>query len=65
MIDQLTSIILYADNVSLLFKVKRNDKKYSIINDTLELLDDWFSINNLMLNACKTKGIKLTLLNVN
>lgn len=63
-IEKLTNIVLFADDTSILFHVKRNEKKHDFMNNTLKLLFNWFSVNNLVLNPTKTKCIKFSLPNV-
>lgn len=64
MVQSLSDIVLFADDTSLLFKVDRKTDKIDEVNDTLSKLLEWFTANNLLLNAKKTKCIKFTLPNV-
>lgn len=57
-------IVLFADDTSLIFKVKRQENNFDVVNDALSTIVDWFTANNLLLNAKKTKCIKFTLPNV-
>lgn len=59
-----TNMVLFADDTSLIFKVKRNKQCYDDINKTLMELKNWFTVNNLVLNAKKTKCVKFSLHNV-
>lgn len=53
-------IILFAGDTSLSIKIDKKNYDISKINLSLSLIN---SVNNLMLNAKKTKDIKLTLIN--
>ncbi|KAG7296652.1 hypothetical protein JYU34_000923 [Plutella xylostella] len=64
MVEKLTNIVLFADDTSLLFKVKRRENNFNEINSILSDIHDWFTVNNLLLNSKKTKCIKFTLPNV-
>lgn len=64
MVENLSKIVLFADDTSLIFKVSRLTHNYDEINDTLRRIHDWFTINNLSLNAKKTKCVKFVLPNV-
>ena len=57
-------IVLFADDTSLIFKVDRKQDNYNFINGSLQSIVNWFTVNNLLLNAKKTKCIKFTLPNV-
>lgn len=57
-------IVLFADDTSLIFKVNRKENRFESINDALSTVLNWFTANNLLLNAKKTKCIKFTLPNV-
>lgn len=57
-------IVLFADDTSLIFKVDRKENDINTINDALSTIVKWFTANNLLLNAKKTKCIKFTLPNV-
>lgn len=60
----LCDVVLFADDTSLIFKVDRNRQNFDDINGTLSMVTDWFTTNNLVLNAKKTKCIKFALPNV-
>jgi hypothetical protein len=62
MVREMSEIVLFADDTSLLFKVDRNDAKASetVINSALDRVFDWFSVNSLALNAKKTNCIKFS-----
>jgi hypothetical protein len=57
-------LVLFADDTSIIFKVKRNQGSFSEINNVLSSIVHWFTINNLLLNAKKTKCIRFSLPNV-
>ena len=57
-------VVLFADDSSLIFKVDRNGQNFDNVNDALLQVTHWFTVNNLVLNAKKTKCIKFTLPNV-
>jgi len=57
-------IVLFADDTSLLFKIKRQLLNYDEVNNALSKVVHWFNINNLVLNEKKTKCIKFTTPNV-
>lgn len=56
-----TDMILFADDTSLIFKTDRKSLNVSNLNNSLNVLSDWFATNNLLLNAAKTKCLKFTL----
>ena len=60
----LCDIVLFADDTSLIFKVKRNKINYDEMNSALSNNLYWFDINNVMLNADKTKYTDFPLPNV-
>lgn len=62
--DTGTNIVLFADDTSLIFKINRKDMDIVEPNNTLHVLSDWFSANNLLLNAGKTKCIRFSAPNV-
>lgn len=64
MVEEMAHIVLFADDTSLLFKVDRKDNMLSTPNGTLTMVSEWFTANNLVLNAKKTKCLKFTLPNV-
>ena len=57
-------IVLFADDTSLLFKLKRRQLVIDNVNNALSEIVRWFSANNLLLNGTKTKCIKFTTPNV-
>ena len=57
-------VVLFADDTSLIFKVDRNRQDFDDVNSALSMVTDWFTTNNLVLNAKKTKCIKFALPNV-
>ncbi|KAA5586706.1 hypothetical protein F3H14_35810, partial [Pseudomonas aeruginosa] len=57
-------VVLFADDTSLLFKIKRHLEDYDDVNDAILRVVHWFSVNNLLLNNKKTKCIKFTTPNV-
>ncbi|CAH2236702.1 jg20920 [Pararge aegeria aegeria] len=57
-------IVLFADNTSLMFKIKRRELALDDVNNYLAKVVQWFEANNLVLNENKTKCIKFTLPNV-
>ena len=57
-------VVLFADDTSLIFKVDRNRQNFDNVNTALSQVTHWFTVNNLVLNAKKTKCIKFTLPNV-
>lgn len=57
-------IVLFADDTSLLFKIKRQMLSYNDVNNALSNVVHWFNINNPVLNEKKTKCIKFTTPNV-
>jgi hypothetical protein len=63
-IPNLCDIVLFADDTSLVFKVDRKSSDYSGVNNTLVKVLDWFTTNNLLLNAKKTKCVRFALPNV-
>ena len=64
MVQNLSNIVLFADDTSLIFKITRKTPDYDDINNTLQQIHSWFTANNLVLNAKKTKCIKFNLPNV-
>ncbi|GBP36130.1 Probable RNA-directed DNA polymerase from transposon BS [Eumeta japonica] len=57
-------IVLFADDTSLLFKVKRQQPTYDDVNNAISKVEKWFTANNLLLNEMKTKCIRFSLPNV-
>lgn len=64
MITKHSDIVLFADDTSLIFKIKRNISNTDEVNNTMALLLNWFTVNNLSLNAKKTNCIRFSLPNV-
>lgn len=65
LVNKFCDIILFADDTSLLFKLNRTcvNIDLSDVNNTLDIMYRWFSANNLMLNASKTKCVRFSLAN--
>lgn len=63
-VERMSDIVLFADDTSLIFKIGRRDNDLIEPNNTLNLVSNWFSANNLLLNAGKTKCIRFSLPNV-
>jgi hypothetical protein len=57
-------LVLFADDTSIIFKVRRQQSDFNEINDVLSSIVHWFTTNNLLLNAMKTKCVKFSLPNV-
>lgn len=57
-------IVLFADDTSLLFKLKRQQTVFDDVNNALSKVVNWFNVNNLLLNETKTKCIKFVTPNV-
>ncbi|CAG9789776.1 unnamed protein product [Diatraea saccharalis] len=51
-------------DTSLIFNIDRNKYNFDDVNNALSRVLSWFTVNNLQLNAKKTKCIKFTLPNV-
>lgn len=64
MVQNMSEIVLFADDTSLIFKINRQEKQFDNANITLSHVLNWFTANNLVLNSKKTKCIKFTLPNV-
>lgn len=64
MVRDLSRIVLFADDTSLIFKVNRQTKDIDDVNCALSRIHAWFTANNLVLNSKKTKCIKFQLPNV-
>ncbi|GBP84139.1 Probable RNA-directed DNA polymerase from transposon BS [Eumeta japonica] len=64
LVKDVHEIVLFADDTSLLFKVKRQQLTYDDVNNAISKVEKWFTANNLLLNEMKTKFIKFSLLNV-
>lgn len=64
MVENLSKIVLFADDTSLIFKVDRHAHNYDEVNNTLGQIHSWFTANNLVLNEKKTKCVLFTLPNV-
>lgn len=54
-------VVLFADDTSLLFKVKRRQHSFDEVNNAISEIVDWFTVNNLLLNEKKTKCVYFTL----
>ena len=63
-LKNMCDVVLFADDTSLIFKVGRNRDHFDEVNSALNEVTKWFTANNLVLNAKKTKCIKFTLPNV-
>ncbi|CAK1577859.1 unnamed protein product [Parnassius mnemosyne] len=57
-------IVLFADDTSLIFKLKRQSFKCDEVNNAISKLVHWFNVNNLHLNGNKTNCVKFTTTNV-
>lgn len=57
-------IVLFADDTSLIFKLKRQQPVTDDVNNALSKIVHWFSVNNLLLNEKKTKCIRFLTPNV-
>lgn len=57
-------IVLFADDTSLIFKIKRQLVNFDEVNNALSKVVHWFNVNNLLLNGNKTKFIKFSTPNV-
>lgn len=64
MLQKLCGVVLFADDTSLLFNVDRRNPNTVKLNEILDMIAKWFSINNLLLNVKKTKCLKFSLPNV-
>lgn len=64
MVQNLAKIVLFADDTSLIFKVNRQTQNVDDVNNALLRIQDWFTVNNLVLNSKKTKCIRFSLPNV-
>ncbi|CAF4944024.1 unnamed protein product [Pieris macdunnoughi] len=58
MVERKHQKVLFADDTSLIFKIKRQITNFDDVNNALSSIVHWFSMNNLLLNAKKTKCIK-------
>ncbi|GBP43607.1 Probable RNA-directed DNA polymerase from transposon BS [Eumeta japonica] len=54
-------IVLFADDISLLFKVDIHQPAFDEVNSTISEIVEWFSINNLPFIERKTKLVKFYL----
>lgn len=50
MMQNLSEIVLFADDTSLIFKVKRQEEHLTDVNSAISRAMDWFTANNLVLN---------------
>ena len=57
-------IVLFADDTSLIFKIKRQQLTCDEVNKAISEVVNWFTVNNLLLNAKKTKCLNFSLPNV-
>lgn len=57
-------LVLFADDTSLIFKVKRQQSVFDDVNDAICDVVDWFTVNNLLLNEKKTNCLRFALPNV-
>ncbi|CAF4832932.1 unnamed protein product [Pieris macdunnoughi] len=64
-VKELHEIVLFADDTSLLFKVKRRNPSLDNVNSAISSVVHWFNTNNLNLNEKKTKCVKFVTTNVN
>ena len=55
---------MFADDTSLIFNVDRTKDNYDDVSNDLSQVHEWFTMNNLLLNATKTKCVKFALPNV-
>jgi Reverse transcriptase (RNA-dependent DNA polymerase) len=62
--EKFCDVVLFADDTSLIFKYDRNKVNFDDVNNALTEIVSWFTVNNLQLNANKTKCIKFALPNV-
>lgn len=62
--QEFCKIVLFADDTSLIFNINRSTNNFDDVNDALAQILKWFTINNLQLNAKKTKCINFVLPNV-
>ena len=62
--ENLCEIVLFADDTSLIFKTNRQKLVFDDVNNILSEILYWFTSNNLLLNAKKTKCVKFTMPNV-
>lgn len=60
-VKDLSNIVLFADDTSLIFEVNRKSNSFEHVNSTLSKVQDWFTVNNLALNPRKTKCINFSL----
>ena len=63
-VNNLCEIVLFADDTSLIFNIDRNKNNFDDVNSALTTVLNWFTVNNLQLNAKKTKCIHFILPNV-
>lgn len=57
-------MVLFADDTSLIFKINRRTNNYDEVNNAIVKVQNWFTVNNLVLNDKKTKCIRFVLPNV-
>ena len=56
----LLNVIMFADDTNLFVSGKDYKKLFSVMNNQLRLIDDWFASNKLSLNVDKTKYTPFT-----
>ena len=52
-------IVLFADDTSLLFKLKRQQLVTDDVNSAISKVVHWFNVNNLLLNEKKPNALSL------
>lgn len=57
-------VVLFADDTSLMFKLKRQQPVTDDVNNALTKIVHWFNVNNLLLNEKKTNCIRFVTTNV-
>ncbi|GBP58077.1 hypothetical protein EVAR_39794_1 [Eumeta japonica] len=63
-VKDIHEIVMFADDISSLFKVKRHLLDYDDVNTAISKTEKRFILNNLLLNRKKTKCVKFSLPNV-
>jgi len=58
--DELSHTILYVDDTNIVGKSSKYNDLYKTINVTLQLISEWFQINQLVLNKNKTFAINFS-----
>lgn len=59
------SVVLYADDTSLVVSHKNKSSMLNCLNDSLQRLSSWFNVNGLQLNADKSQFINFSINNRN